>query len=137
MPFNASGVVQVGPDRFVFVDNNDPSASFELALLPDGTLAERISRRPLVGVAEGQLLDPEGLSAVDLDGEAFLVAASSLCVRNGNASGRQRVNDGLVRIRYTPGVTCTRKRWTVSATGYSHTNLRSRKPVSGNRIRGD
>ena len=102
MPFNASGVVQVGPDRFVFVDNNDPSALFELALLPDGTLSERIWRRPLVGVAEGQLLDPEGLGAVDLDGEAFLIAASSLCVRNDNPPGRQRVNDGLVRIRYTP-----------------------------------
>ena len=52
-------------------------------------------------MAEGQLLDPEGLCAVDLDGETFLIAASSLCVRNGNPSGRQRVNDGLVRIRYT------------------------------------
>ena len=101
-PFNASGVVQVGPDRFVFIDNNDPSALFELALLPDGTLSERIWRRPLVGVAEGQLLDPEGLCAVDLDGEAFLIAASSLCVRSGDPPGRQRVNDGLVRIRYTP-----------------------------------
>lgn len=101
MPFNASGVAQVGPDRFVFIDNNDPTALFELALLPDGTLAERISRRPLVGVGEGQLLDPEGLSVADLDGETFLIAASSLCVRSGNPSDRHRVNDGLVRIRYT------------------------------------
>ena len=81
-----------------------PSALFELALLPDGTLAERIWRRPLVGVAEGQLLDPEGLTGVELDGETFIIAASSLCVRNGNGSGQQRVNDGLVRVRYTPRV---------------------------------
>ena len=31
-PFNASGVAQVGPGRFVFIDNHDPSALFELAL---------------------------------------------------------------------------------------------------------
>ena len=36
-PFNASGVAQVGPGRFVFIDNHDPSALFELALDADGT----------------------------------------------------------------------------------------------------
>ena len=102
VPFNASGVAQVGPDRFVFIDNHDPAALFELALLPDGTLAERVWRRPLVGVAEGQLLDPEGLTGVELNGETFIIAASSLCVRNGKGSGQRRVNDGLVRVRYTP-----------------------------------
>ena len=35
-PFNASGVAEVGPGRFVFIDNNDPSALFELALDADG-----------------------------------------------------------------------------------------------------
>jgi len=35
-PFNASGVAKVGPGRFVFIDNNDPSALFELALSADG-----------------------------------------------------------------------------------------------------
>ena len=101
-PFNASGVVQVGPRRFVFVDNHDPSALFELALTPDGGQAERIWRRPLVGLVEGQLLDPEGLAGVEHDGENLIIAASSLCVRNGNESGRQRLSDGLVRVRYTP-----------------------------------
>jgi hypothetical protein len=28
VPYNASAVVQVGPRRFVFVDNSDPSALF-------------------------------------------------------------------------------------------------------------
>ena len=37
LPFNASGVAQVGPGRFVFIDNHDPSALFELALSADGT----------------------------------------------------------------------------------------------------
>jgi hypothetical protein len=102
MPFNASGVVQLGPGRFVFIDNNDPSALFELTLLADGTLVERISRRPLVGLVEGQLLDPEGLTVIDLDGEAHLIVASSFCLRSNNPPDRHRVNDGLVRIRYTP-----------------------------------
>jgi len=54
-PFNASGVAQVGPGRFIFVDNHDPSALFELALDANGIEVERISRRPLAGLSEGQL----------------------------------------------------------------------------------
>jgi len=99
VPFNASGVVQVGPGRFVFIDNHDSSAFFELALDADGVEAERIWRRPLAGLAQAQLGDPEGLTRVDVNGEVLLIAASSLCVSS--ASGR-RHNDGLVRVRYTP-----------------------------------
>ena len=95
-PFNASGVAQVGPHRFVFVDNRDPSSLFELVLDDDDVEAERIARRPLAGVADGQLRDPEGLARVDLNGEILLVVASSLC-----AAGTTR-SDGLVRARYTP-----------------------------------
>ena len=95
-PFNASGVAQVGPHRFVFIDNRDPSSLFELVLDDDDAEAERIARRPLAGVAEGQLRDPEGLARVDLNGEILLVVASSLC-----AAGTTR-SDGLVRARYTP-----------------------------------
>ena len=101
-PFNASGVAQVGPGRFVFIDNHDPSALFELALDADGTEVERISRRPMAGVAEGQLRDPEGLTRVDRNGEIFIIVASSLCVLDAKGSGRQQVSDGLVRVRYTP-----------------------------------
>ena len=101
VPFNASGVAQVGPRRFVFVDNND-SAFFEFALDADGAHVKRIRRRQLAGVAKGRLRDPEGLTRVDLNGETFLIAASSLCVAGTNPSGRVQVNDGLVRVRYTP-----------------------------------
>ncbi len=101
-PFNASGVVEVGPGRFLFVDNHDPSALFELALDSDGNEAERISRRPFAGLAEGELRDPEGLARVDGGSETILVVASSLCVLGANGSGRQQVCDGLVRVRYTP-----------------------------------
>ena len=101
-PFNASGVVQVGPGRFIFVDNHDPSALFELALDAHGREVERISRRPMAGVADGQLRDPEGLTRVDRDGEIFLIVASSLCVGTAKGSGRQPLSDGLVRVRYTP-----------------------------------
>jgi hypothetical protein len=95
-PFNASGVAQVGPGRFVFVDNHDSSAFFELAVDGDGALAERIQRRPLAGVADGQLLDLEGLTRGDVNGEILLIASSSFCVAGTNRS------DGLVRARYTP-----------------------------------
>ncbi|MGV0805965.1 DUF3616 domain-containing protein [Mycolicibacterium setense] len=93
--FNASGVVQVAPDRFVFIDNHDATAVFELTLDPDNDKSEGIKRRDLAGVTEQQLGDPEGLTRVDADGRTYLVAASSLSV-----SG-SRVNDGLVRITYT------------------------------------
>jgi Protein of unknown function (DUF3616) len=95
VPFNASGVVQVGPQRFLFVDNHESSALFEL-VLDDDAEAERIARRPLAGVTRGQLRDPEGIARVDRNGEIVLVVASSLCVKGSDRS------DGLVRVRYTP-----------------------------------
>ena len=95
--FNASGVVQVGPDRFVFTDNRDPTALFELVLNPDGTQREPIRRRPLSGPGPGALSDPEGLTRIDVDGEITLVMSSSLAVRKKTVS-----HDGLVRVRYTP-----------------------------------
>ena len=101
-PFNASGVAQVGPSRFVFIDNHDPSALFELALDSDGKEVERISRRPMAGLPDGQLRDPEGLTRVDRDGEVFLIVASSLCVPDAKGLGRQHISDGSVRVRYTP-----------------------------------
>jgi hypothetical protein len=96
VPYNASGVVQVGPRRFVFVDNHDPTALFEFALDADGAEVDGILRRPLVGIGQGHLRDPEGLTRVDVNDETILIAASSLS----NAGGS--VNDGLVRVRYTP-----------------------------------
>ena len=96
VPYNASGVVQVGPRRFVFVDNRDSGALYEFVLDADGAQVGPIERRPLVGIGQGHLGDPEGLTRVDLNGETFLVAASSLCLTGG------KVNDGLVRVRYTP-----------------------------------
>jgi Protein of unknown function (DUF3616) len=101
VPFNASGVVQVGPHRFVFIDNHASDVFFEFALDADDAEIQRIRRRRLVGVPEGQLGDPEGLTRVDVDGETFLIAASSLSVANAVGSGQRHINDGLVRVRYT------------------------------------
>ncbi|HJQ47476.1 MAG TPA: DUF3616 domain-containing protein [Amycolatopsis sp.] len=95
-PFNASGVVQVDPRRFVFIDNKDPTAFFEMTLDHHDGAVERIRRRPLAGLAPGMLGDPEGLTRADVRGETVLIASSSLCV-----TGRQ-VSDGLVRVRYVP-----------------------------------
>jgi hypothetical protein len=98
VPFNASGVVRTGARRFAFVDNKDPTALFEMTFDADLAVVERIHRRRLTG-ADGPG-DPEGLTSVDLDGETFLVVASSLSV-GVNGRGRQ-INDGLVRVRYLP-----------------------------------
>jgi len=98
VPFNASGVAWVGPRRFIFVDNHESSSLFEFTL-DDKEKVQRIRRRRLVGIAEGQLGDAEGLTRVDVNGETFLIVASSLCVTGGG--GRRQVNDGLVRVRYT------------------------------------
>jgi Protein of unknown function (DUF3616) len=97
--FNASGVVHVGRRRFVFIDNHESTALFEFALGADDTV-ERLRRRRLTGIAGQTLGDPEGLTRIDVDGEIYLVVASSLCVERAGGSGR-RVNDGLVRVRYT------------------------------------
>jgi uncharacterized protein DUF3616 len=100
-PFNASGVVPVGPSRFVFIDNLDPTALFELTLDSDGTQRGAITRRPIAGLDAGALSDPEGIARIDEGGDIHLVIASSLCVRS-VAAGKIRANQGLVRIRYTP-----------------------------------
>ncbi|MGV0772699.1 DUF3616 domain-containing protein [Mycobacterium syngnathidarum] len=91
---NASGVVQVAPDRFVFIDNHDSTAVFDLILDRDDDKLRRIQRRELTGVTKHQLGDPEGLARMDTDGRIHLIAASSL-----SASG-SHPNDGLVRISY-------------------------------------
>ena len=102
VPFNASGVAQVGPGRFVFIDNRDPRALFEFSLDDDGAEVSRIRRRPLVGLTDGMLSDPEGLTSVDSQGDIYLVVGSSLGVVGTDGSGRKKVNDGLVRVRYAP-----------------------------------
>jgi hypothetical protein len=95
VPFNASGVVQVGPRRFIFIDNHDSASFFEFDLDADNAI-QRIRRRRLLGIGQEQLGDPEGLTGLDVDGETILIAGSSLCLVNG-----QHINDGLVRVRYT------------------------------------
>ena len=93
-PFNASGVVRTGPRCFTFVDNKDPTALFEMTFDAGWEKVDRIRRRPLLGA--GDLGDPEGLASADHDGETVLIVSSSLSVE------RNRVNDGLVRVRYRP-----------------------------------
>lgn len=102
VPINASGVAQVGLRRFVVIDNKDPAALFEMTFDADAVAVERIHRRRLVGVDKTALGDPEGLTRVDLNGETFLIVASSLCMADADRSGRHRINDGLVRVRYLP-----------------------------------
>jgi hypothetical protein len=98
--YNASGVVPIGPSRFVFVDNQDHTALFELNLNPDGSQNGLLVPRPIAGLAAGALSDPEGIARIDVDGAIDLIVASSLSVRGFDISGNAIAHDGLVRIRY-------------------------------------
>lgn len=101
-PYNASGVVPVGERRFVFIDNDDPHALFEFRLSRKGKQRGLIVRRPLVGLARGDLSDPEGLTRIDTaDGAIDLVVTSSLGVVS-DRGDEPVVADGLVRVRYSP-----------------------------------
>ena len=91
--YNASGVVQVADATFVFVDNHDPGALYEITLGTDGRVSAPV-RRALTGLEDGDLSDPEGLARIDLDDEIHVIAASSL------GRTKKRAHDGLVRVRY-------------------------------------
>jgi hypothetical protein len=100
---NASGVLPVGPSlRFVFIVNTGHGSLFELNLNPDGTQDGPTVPRRIVGLAADALSDPEGIARIDTDGAIDLIVASSLSVDIDPSSGTVSVNDGLVRIRYTP-----------------------------------
>jgi hypothetical protein len=92
--FNASGVAHVGAGRFLFIDNHDGEALYELLLDADGAQREPVRRRPLTGLPEGALSDPEGLTAVRTGDHLELVMTSSL------SRPKKQPHDGLVRIRY-------------------------------------
>jgi len=53
--FNASGVVPVSSSRFVFVDNQDPRALYELNLNPGGARHGPTVKRRIVGLPAGAL----------------------------------------------------------------------------------
>jgi Protein of unknown function (DUF3616) len=97
---NASGVVSVGPSRFAFIDNRDPTALWELTINPDGSQQE-LKRRGLTGLSRRSLSDPEGLTRIDVNGAVNLILASSLSVWK-PGPGQAVANQGLVRVRYHP-----------------------------------
>jgi Protein of unknown function (DUF3616) len=99
---NASGVVPVGPSRFVFIDNRNHTELLELVLNPDGTQREPLKRRRMTGLSRGSLSDPEGLTRIDANGAVDLILASSLSVWHDLGSGQRGTNQGLVRVRYRP-----------------------------------
>ena len=101
IPFNASGVVEIGPRRFIFIDNHDSATFFEFTLDADGAEVGRIRRRRLDGIGERDLGDPEGLTGIAVDRGTVLIAASSLSVASADGAGQHRINDGLVRVRYS------------------------------------
>jgi hypothetical protein len=85
VPFNALGVAQVGPARFVFIDNHESSAFFELALDADGAEVKRIWRRPLAHLSGVEQVEASLGRVVDADRHA-----------------RRRLDVPVVRLRSAP-----------------------------------
>lgn len=106
VPFNASGIVEIGDGRFLFCDNKEPGALFELRLDADGKAVGPVTRRPLTGIDPASIGDIEGLTTVRLRDETFVVATSSFN-RLHTYEGKTMVAaegfaGGLLRIREEP-----------------------------------
>jgi hypothetical protein len=80
-PYNASEIVAIGDSKFLFCDNNIGDALVELQLAADGTMASDLIRRPIRGIESKAVDDLEGMTRVDFDGGAFLVAVPSLSLK--------------------------------------------------------
>src|SRR5262249_39843045 len=65
--YNASGVIPLADSRFLFCDNKTGDAFFELDLTTDGRMKGPLIRRPLQGVAAGDVRDLEGMTLAEED----------------------------------------------------------------------
>jgi hypothetical protein len=100
-PYNVSGAVPLADSRFLLVDNNLNDALLELELTADGQQAGPLVRRPLTGLAEGEVDDIEDIALAEAGGRRFVFATTSLSVQPGSKKkGREdRVRPGgLLRI---------------------------------------
>jgi hypothetical protein len=111
VPFNASGIVEIGEGRFLFCDNKNPRELLELRLDEQGKMVGSIIRRPLSGVDPSSIQDLEGMTIVERNGDRSIMATSSfnrLNTSKGKAKAPvEQYAGGLLRIR--PGTENTLK----------------------------
>jgi len=101
--YNASGAVPLADSRFLFCDNKTGDAFFELDLTTDGRMKGPLIRRPLQGVAAGDVRDLEGMTLAEEDGRRFIFATSSLCVKYTKGAAPRKVpSSGLLRVTINP-----------------------------------
>ena len=124
VPYNASGIVEIADGRFLFCDNKDPGALFEIRLDAEGNRVGFVVRRPLKGVDPGAIGDVEGMTTVRLRDETFVVATSSfnrlhtydgkkMVAAEGFAGGLLRIReeaDGTLSVKNLPDF----RNWLVS-----------------------
>jgi hypothetical protein len=107
-PYNASGVVQLADSRFLFCDNRDGNALFELDLKNGGQEKGPLIRRQLHGLAPGTVSDLEDLTLVQENGRRYVFATSSLFVKKSKKElGPTVPPSGLLRVTIGPDETLT------------------------------
>lgn len=90
---NASSLLPYKDSTFLIVDDLTDDAFYELQFFADGRKAQPLLRHSVAGLAPGMVEDFEGSTIVDVDGNRYMVAVSSLEKVEG-----ENTEDGLVRI---------------------------------------
>ncbi|MBI1765795.1 MAG: hypothetical protein HYR56_30695 [Acidobacteria bacterium] len=100
--FNASGVVPLDEGRFLFCDNHQSDALFELNLTADGKQQGALIRRPLQGLNDDAVDDLEGMTMAEENGRRFVFVASSLSLKKALKNLQDKptrvATDGLLRV---------------------------------------
>jgi hypothetical protein len=93
-PYNASAIIALADSTFLFCDNNNGDALFELRLLPDGQMAGPLARRPIHGLESCAVDDLEGMTCIQTKSGNVLVAVSSLCLKKRKGQHKKRSKRG-------------------------------------------
>jgi hypothetical protein len=100
--YNASGIVQLADARFLILDNNTNDALFELDLTNDGQKKGPLIRRPLLGLAPGEVDDLEDMTLVEENGRRYVFITSSLYVKKAKRDALDIPPSGVIRVTINP-----------------------------------
>jgi hypothetical protein len=100
--YNASGIVQLADARFLICDNNTNDALFELDLTNDGQKKGPLIRRPLLGLAPGEVDDLEDMTLVEENGRRYVFITSSMYVKKAKKDALDVPPSGVLRVTINP-----------------------------------
>lgn len=81
LPFNASEVVSLADNRFLFCDNNISDCLFEITFQPNGELAGPLVHHRIQGVHPEAIDDLECMALAEANKTKLLFVSSSLCLK--------------------------------------------------------